>query len=567
MMGDSPEISFRHHINDAYTRAGIGGFDFDDAISVSAYDNEAEYIANQSYTFNGAIFTSETPIEYATKEQKLSFYAVYPARTENNVEFNFSVATDQSQGDNYEMSDLLTSQSEATNERQPTLSFYHRMSNVVVNIISDKSFEGATLSFNAVAEAECNLADATFVANEDAERSNIKAALNSDIGFKAIITPQTAAANQDFATLTVGNEVYVWNPIENIEFKSGIQYVFNWDIVKNDVELSGIINDWGDIDDDDASDDAPYTRLSHFSADNYPDYDEWIIYDKYANTNDFIGLCNALNIVSTTSNREISIGFVNLVAVPSSAFWGDPISYSSDNLYDTKCLKSVSLPNTTSIGINAFQYNPNIETIISPKLISIQEYAFRDCVALTFINVSNVTFIDVSSFTGCDALGNLDLNSIKQIAPQALQNIINLKTVSIPNVTKISNSAFSGCKSLVEIYGPNVEIIEYNAFSGCAQLVSADFPNVTSIGDNCFHSCYCLNTLALATNSKLSIFGTEVFNEGAHYSKLDLSGVTLTLGSQNESMVNGDIFNAPDGTLDGVSEVYGPFYNIIVLDK
>lgn len=133
------------------------------------------------------------------------------------MSFNFEIAADQSVEDAFEMSDLLVSVSAPTTERQPELLFNHVMSSVVVNIISDESFDDAVLTLQAINNATCNLSAQTYTATGSS--TTIAAAKNAELGLKAIVAPQTIAANTPFATLTVGGRSYEWTTLEDMAFR------------------------------------------------------------------------------------------------------------------------------------------------------------------------------------------------------------------------------------------------------------------------------------------------------------------------------------------------------------
>lgn len=362
--------------------------------------------------------------------------------------------------------------------------------------------------------AECNLSDSTFEGKGD--NTTIYAATNSIIGFQAIIAPQTIATNTTFATLTIGGEVYTWTTLEELSFSTGRQYIYNWDVTTNDVTLIGLINDWGETDDEETGSDVAYTRLSDYSSTSYPtDTDEWYIYYIYPNSDDFAGLRDALNTVSSESDREISIGFTNLQSVPEYAFY-------TSSSYTKKCLTRVSLPCATRIGSNAFRYCTGLKTLSTPKVTYIETYAFESCSSLISLDFSEVLTIESYAFQSCSSLGSLDsielpkvlsigssafnsctsigsitAESIITVGGMAFYNIPNLKTLSLPNATTISDGSGSyarqgcieGCSSLQDVYIPEVTYVGSYAFEGCGALQTLSIPKLTYIGNFAFEDC------------------------------------------------------------------------------
>lgn len=571
---DSPlNITFT---SDITTRANTLGFELNDIISVAAFSETAAISTNTLYNYDGAIFSSTTPIEYEDSDQELSFYAVYPSQESSSImEFDFEIATDQRVSDGYEMSDLLTSTTSPTTERQPELQFYHRMSNIIINIISDDDFSDAVLTFNALNNVECNLNESTF--ESTGSSTTIYATTNGSTGFKAILAPQTIDANTEFATLTIGDNVYTWTLIEEFALTTGHQYICNWDVVTNDVSLTGIILDWGASDDESLGSDISYTRLSDYSATSYPtDTDEWIIYDMYTNTDDFAGLRDALNAVSYT-NRKISIGFNNLVYMPSSAFY--------ESSHKTTCLTRLTLPNVTVIDSKAFYDCTALATLNTTKLISIESSAFYGCTALTTLSAPDLVSIESQAFYNCSSLTTLTLSNVLSVGYQAFAYctsiesltfesletadnycfayITNMKSISLPSATYLGGYVFRECTSLQEINIPNVTTIKctvnYSTFCNCTSLTAISIPRLTSISGNSYSSncqifsgCTNLIDISLATESML----TEAYYI---WGELPTSIATLTLGSQNAYLVDGNTFTDTKGTST-------TFYKIIIED-
>ncbi len=529
------------------TRVDALGFQSADVISVAAYSGTTALSTNTLYGYDGSIFNSDTPIEYETSEQELTFTAVYPAQScESIMSFDFEVATDQRVDDAYEMSDLLTSKTSPTTERQPELSFYHRMSSIIINIISDDDFSEATLSFVALNSVECDLNESTF--ESKGSTATIYAATNSNTGFKAILAPQVIAANEEFATLTIGDKVYTWTLLEDLTFSSTRQYIFNWDVVTNDVSLTSVINDWGESDDEDMGSDVAYTRLSDYSATSYPtDTDEWFIYDMYTTYSDFAGLRDALNAVSNWGNREISIGFTNLTAVPSSAFY--------ESSHSKTCLTRVSLPYVTKINSSAFYGCTSLTTMSTPELIYIGGSAFEGCTNLSSLNLSKVLSVGSDAFNNNKGIENMTLESLVEVSSYAFYGMTKLRVITMPNATTLNTWCFSSCTSLQEVNIPNVTYVGTSAFLGCSTLQSISIPKATYIGASAFSNCTDLMNLSISTEAVLTQFSYT-------FSSQDTEIMTLTIGSANSQLVDGNVFKAPNGS---GSYVEYTFKEIIVI--
>ena len=154
---------------------------------------------------------------------------------------------------------------------------------------------------------------------------------------------------------------------------------------------------------------------------------------------------------------------------------------------------SISIPSIVrgytviSIGEYAFERCRALTSVTIPNgVISIGESAFWNCSGLTSITIPNsVTTIGEYAFVGCNNItsfvvepGNSkydsrnDCNALIETSTNTL--IRGCKNTTIPNsVTTIENSAFGGCYDLTSIIIPSsVTSIGWYAFSGCSGLTS-----------------------------------------------------------------------------------------------
>ncbi|MDE6413429.1 MAG: leucine-rich repeat domain-containing protein [Eubacterium sp.] len=199
--------------------------------------------------------------------------------------------------------------------------------------------------------------------------------------------------------------------------------------------------------------------------------------------------------------------------------------------------KNLSIPaiidgyKVTSIGLEAFENNENLNTIYIPDSItSIFYNAFSGCTALTEINVdpNNKYFTSVNGtlynknktelvkYAGAKAGTSFTIpNSVTKIISCAFDSAYNLTNISIPNtITKIEDSAFSNsgyydnennwlngvlylgnylleADAAAELGAYSIKkgttLIADNAFEYCDDLTSVTIPSsVKTIGDYAF---------------------------------------------------------------------------------
>ena len=148
--------------------------------------------------------------------------------------------------------------------------------------------------------------------------------------------------------------------------------------------------------------------------------------------------------------------------------------YSSDGgiLYDKDKTKIIYVPKSIQGAIS-----------IPDSVLSIGNYAFRNCSGVTSITIPNsVTSIGYSVFYGCSILTTVNWNA-----------------TACSSAGSYRYPIFEGCSNLTTIYiGNNVTIIPSYAFLGCTGLTSITIPDsVTSIGSSAFSGCTSLESITI----------------------------------------------------------------------
>lgn len=241
----SQELTFTTAIN-LPTKATDTDFVENDTISVSAFDELGELVKDAaSYTHNGTLFASTDPTDpiiYSTDSETYTFYAAYPAQSSLQTSLDFYAQTDQSVDGAFEASDLLFA-TITSSDRTPELSFYHKMSSIVVNITGET---GGSPTFNAKVGMKYTFAnDSTSALGDTTE---VTPADNGTDSFKVILAPQSVALGTKLATCIVDNLTYEltyeWITDEAITLSPGYQYVYTWNLVDHSVTLDTVIKGW-----------------------------------------------------------------------------------------------------------------------------------------------------------------------------------------------------------------------------------------------------------------------------------------------------------------------------------
>lgn len=165
----------------------------------------------------------------------------------------------------------------------------------------------------------------------------------------------------------------------------------------------------------------------------------------------------------------------------------------AENVTKTIC-KIFVQSGVTTIPTEAFMNYKSLQSVVLPaSLTSIEQGAFRECTALTDINLSScskLTSLGASAFSRCYSLKRIVLpNSVTSVSEYLFEDCHALKTVTLSNnIKNIKNSAFSNCYALSEM-NPNSKsafnlptnmknggIIYYEAFYQCKSITKVDLP-------------------------------------------------------------------------------------------
>ncbi|MFI3287173.1 MAG: leucine-rich repeat protein, partial [Rikenellaceae bacterium] len=269
-----------------------------------------------------------------------------------------------------------------------------------------------------------------------------------------------------FTPPTTSEEGEVYGPFKEVYLKNADGSL---ELVEDGVYL-------GDIDPKNIS-------LYQLSAQNYPtDVNVWVIVDEQAATTDFTGLNGALR-AAELNGQMVELSFPNLKEIPSYALY---ISSEAIN-----SVKSFSAPEVISVGEYAFGYCSALSSLELPKLETTGYYAFGHCTSLESVSFPELVDVGSRTFWSCEGLISINL----------------------PKAATIGDSAFATNTSLVNLELPSATTIADWAFWNCTLLESIKLPSVTSICNYTFYDCTSLTSVEIATNTGVSVtsFGYHMF--------------------------------------------------------
>jgi len=216
-------------------------------------------VNNAALRFDGTSWAT-SPTLFWDKGVKYDVYGYYPYASPSSVEeYNFSVATDQTTlrtGNalgGYEASDFLWAKQ--TGVKYPNvvrLTFSHRMSRLVVNLVKGKDFEGdmpkdvVVKVHGTVPDAIVDLGSGVVVKDNYGKAKTITMKKESDTVFSSIIVPQRIDNRQPLIEVLTSNVSYLME--SRFVFRSGIQHSINIildsDPAKVKIEIGGEIQGW-----------------------------------------------------------------------------------------------------------------------------------------------------------------------------------------------------------------------------------------------------------------------------------------------------------------------------------
>ena len=222
----------------------------------------------------------------------------------------------------------------------------------------------------------------------------------------------------------------------------------------------------------------------------------------------------------TTSDNQ-------MLKINAGAFEADIISHTYSNE------EGIIIFDKTIISIEdyAFKDCSNLATVIIPNgVTSIRQCAFCDCNSLTTITIPNsIIEMELWAFCNCNSLKKIyitdlsawcrirfsciDSNPLYNGANLYLNNELVSQLIIPSDITEIRNYTFSGCTSFASVIIPNnITTIDTDAFKNCINLTSITISDsISSIGDRAFCNCNSLVSVTIP-DSVISIGEFAFYN-------------------------------------------------------
>lgn len=200
------------------------------------------------------------------------------------------------------------------------------------------------------------------------------------------------------------------------------------------------------------------------------------------------------------------------------------IGFSKKLFERSPSLTTVSSAKPTKVVPHTFAYCTGLKSVNLPEVTTLGNYAFEGCTALATVIMPKVTYLEERVFIQCPNLDTVSLNNATgSIRESAFQNYTKLKNAVFPKVTSVGNAAFRQCTALTTVDLGSAETIGSTAFLGCTSLTTIDLSSVETIGNSTFHDCTSLTNVTLSnqflsdTEEVTRVFGkTPWFDSRCH---------------------------------------------------
>lgn len=554
--------------------------------TLAVEDNQAD---NVRYTLeeSSGVWKPESPVYYLDKTTKVDIYGYYPYAEPTEVEaWPFEIAKDQSRDaenghlGGYEASDFLWARAAGISptSSKVVLQFHHMMAGVRVTVAEGEGFaEGefatldkAVLVTNTKRQTTINFGTGEVTAVGDVPTTGTIPYKKGD-EFRAIVAPQTVAANTPLFSLTVDGLPYVFTKSEGFEYSAGKLHDFTIKVDKKadgSVEfevLSESIKAWesenithdgeareyvvvncaeaGKLQEAIAAAGLDYTKVKNLKITGK------------VNANDFYFMRDEMPYLQAINMREVRIVSPE-DEIPESAFEGKSLG------------KFVFPANLKSIRNLAFANSSLSGSLIIPDGVEvIGDMAFYHIPCGGNIKLPDgLKYIGASSFDDINVIGELNLpSSVIRIERGAFMQTTFSGELILPDKLEYLGSwaFYSGGFTGTLKIPSSINTIQEFTFASCEFDKIIIHDNLLSIKNSAFNGCHLNGTLSFP-NSIVEI-GESAF-QGNDLSEVVLPESVLSIGDfafQNNDRLTGiiripkDIQTIPRGIFDGCSKLGG----------
>lgn len=248
-------------------------------------------------------------------------------------------------------------------------------------------------------------------------------------------------------------------------------------------------------------------------------------------------------------------------------------------------LTSVEATETVeNIYTNAFKGCVELEEVKISNCTTIGERAFNDCIKLTEVDFPNCTSCGISVFNGCSNLKSANLplcttfgtscfvkSAIEQvyfpactsIGSSCFSNCTNIKFVNLPVCTTLNGSGnFNGCSAVEEIHLPLCTSAPSGCFAGCVMLRVLDIPLCQSIAPYSITQCVLLQSVDFPNCTSV---GSSAFYACSSLTEIKLTADTITFSATCTGIGEGCKIYIKEANLTAAKSYFGESYTYITI--
>lgn len=608
---DKYPINISGQITQVYTtRVDDGGFCDGDQIGLygvnylnnnttpGTLQDQGNQVDNARYTYDEANLTwnASGSIYYKDANTNIDLYAYYPYDNPSNVTaYEFEVHQNQAGTntvDGYALSDFLWAKAEniTPSSNKVWMKFSHKLSCANVVLVEGTGFEEgefatikkSVLVMNTSRTANINLQTGVATVTGSPESEGIVMMSSAD-GFRAIVVPQTVAANTALFSITIDGIPYRFKTNSDCTYQAGMLSAFTIEINKKnhngEFELNLVnteIKEW--IADSESHNgeirqyyvvnlEQPGTlgRLLKAAKKN-PDKIKNLKISGKINAGDFYFMRDSMELLQAVNLKEAEIKN----SIPVTYIMEDRTEFtiyesvetkerfSEDNLteQDYTTLFRNRHPEVYGIyGISSSKwcYDNEIPKEAFNKKISLQHFSFPE----------KVTGINDRSFSSTNLSGALIIpDDVIFIGSNSFDNTT-ITSIELPHaLAEIGSWAFAGCSYISGNLAlpETMESLGKYAFSGCSMLTGhlTIPPKIKEIPSACFQLCS-FNSVSFP-EGLLSI-QSDAFKYNFNLKALTLpeslkeilSGAFLNCPIQGELIIPKNIIKLGSSAFDGCS--------------
>lgn len=591
--GSGIEINLDGSIKQVATKATAEGFETGDALGLYAvnYENENQTPGtllaegNQAdhvkyiFSFENWQWTPVKKVYYKDINTNVDLYVFYPHAEPESIEaYNFEVQKDQSKAKTatslggYEASDFLWAKVEnvAPTEGKIKVQLDHKMAGIHVILAEGTGFEEgefaliakSILATGVTRKASINMATGTVTPVGEAQATGIVMCPQTDGSFRAVVAPQTVAAQTSLFSITVEGLTYKFRKDADFIYEAGKVNKFTIKINRKtptgeyelDLVESTIVPWTEDLNVHEGEARQYYCvnvtepgtlgRLIKADKKN-PMKIKNLKVSGTISDEDFYFMRDSMAIleaVNLKESRVVDVKCSKLTLLGHNDEYGKSTIFATREagIYDDvipdyafeakKSLYNFTLPeNINQIGYAAFRSSSVSGALVVPDNVThIWSYAFSGTNISSFVLSSNLDLLGKYAFSSCSSLSG------KLVLPETLRYIgegafsycgFSGNLILSEELEYIGNSAFSKAGNFTGgLRIPDkINILYGNSFSFSGFSGPLNLNNVVEIQDACFASCEFSGELVFPEG--MTEIPNDLFGWSTNY--INLSGVVL----------------------------------------